>query len=141
MDLEPEELKALVRSVLGPATRWTIRLEERDSGRQLIAEHPASHGLVLEWSDLEVTTERAARRFLQSEEFALADSAPELVNAEAVMAVRSFADAFGWSTVEVRSVAALLRSIGAITDDEFAWLDESVAVAPNALTGPRPTTP
>lgn len=133
-----DELLAMARRELGPSSRWTLALERDARGIVLVAEHPASAGLVIETGtrDHELAARRIAS-WIDQRELAVADAAPDLVHPDTVAGVRAMALAFGWPTVQVRGVAFLLFGAGALTADEAGWLSGFVADdAPMVVTSP-----
>jgi hypothetical protein len=133
-----DDLLAVARQELGPSSRWTLDLQPEARGFVLVADHPASAGLVLETGTLD--HELAARHissWMRQREFAVADAAPELVHPDTVLGVRSLAVAFDWPSVQVRAVAFLLFGAGVLTADEAGWLSGFVADdAPMVVTPP-----
>jgi hypothetical protein len=133
-----DDLLAIARQELGPSSRWTLDLQPEAHGLVLVADHPASAGLVIEIDTLD--HELAARRsssWMRHREVAVADAAPELVHPDTVLGVRSLAVAFDWPTVQVRAVAFLLFEAGVLTADEAGWLSGFVADdAPMVVTPP-----
>jgi hypothetical protein len=133
-----DELVELASHKLGASSRWRLTVERDDRGFTLVAEHPASAGLVLETGTLD--RDLAASRisaWIAQREIGVADAAPELVHADTVAGVRVLAQAFDWPTVQVRAVAFLLYDAGVLTADETAWLSGFVADdAPMVATPP-----
>ena len=133
-----DELAELASHKLGASSRWRLTVERDDRGFTLVAEHPASAGLVLETGTLD--RDLAASRisaWIAQREIGVADAAPELVHADTVAGVRVLAQAFDWPTVQVRAVAFLLYDAGVLTADETAWLSGFVADdAPMVATPP-----
>jgi hypothetical protein len=134
-----DELLAMARHELGPSSRWTLALERDARGIVLVAEHPASAGLVIETGTLDhdLAARRIASWWSSQREVAVADAAPDLVHPDTVAGVRHLALAFAWPTVQVRGVAFLLFEAGALTADEAGWLSGFVADdAPMVVTSP-----
>jgi hypothetical protein len=133
-----DDLLAVARRELGPSSRWTLTLQRDARGFVLVADHPASAGLVVETGTLD--HDLAARRissWIRQREVAVADAAPELVHADTVAGVRTLALAFDWPTAQVRAVAFLLFEAGVLTADEAGWLSGFVADdAPMVVTPP-----
>jgi hypothetical protein len=133
-----DELVELASHTLGASSRWRLTVERDDRGFTLVAEHPASAGLVLETGtlDRDLAASRISAWFAQRE-IGVADAAPELVHADTVAGLRGLAQAFDWPTVQVRAVAFLLYDAGVLTADEAAWLSGFVADdAPMVATPP-----
>jgi hypothetical protein len=133
-----DDLLAVARRELGPSSRWTLTLQRDARGFVLVADHPASAGLMIETGTLD--HDLAARRissWMGQREVAVADAAPELVHPDTAAGVRALAVAFDWPTVQVRAVAFLLFEAGVLTADEAAWLSGFVAHdAPMVVTPP-----
>jgi hypothetical protein len=133
-----DDLLAVARRDVGSSSRWTLTLQRDTRGFVLVADHPASTGLVIETDTLD--PDLAARRissWIRQREVAVADAAPELVHPDTVAGVRALALTFGWPTVQVRAVAFLLFQAGVLTADEAGWLSGFVADdAPMVVTPP-----
>jgi hypothetical protein len=133
-----DDLLAVARRELGPFSRWTLTLRRDARGSILVADHPASAGLIIETGTLD--HDLAARRifsWIRQREVAVADAAPELVHPDTVAGVRALALAFDWPTAHVRAVAFLLFQAGVLTADEAGWLSGFVADdAPMTATPP-----
>ena len=133
-----DDLLAVAHRELGPSSRWTFTAHRDARGFVVVAEHPASAGLVIETGTLDY--DLAARRissWIDQRELEVADAAPELVHPDTVAGVRALALAFGWPTVQVRAVAFLLFEAGVLTADEAGWLSGFVADdAPMVVTPP-----
>jgi hypothetical protein len=133
-----DELVELASHTLVASSRWRLTVERDDRGFTLVAEHPASAGLVLETGTLD--RDLAASRisaWIAQREIGVADAAPELLHADTVAGVRALAQAFDWPTVQVRAVAFLLYDAGVLAADEAAWLSGFVADdAPMVATPP-----
>jgi hypothetical protein len=133
-----DELVELASHTLVASSRWRLSVERDDRGFTLVAEHPASAGLVLETGTLD--RDLAASRisaWIAQREIGVADAAPELLHADTVAGVRALAQAFDWPTVQVRAVAFLLYDAGVLAADEAAWLSGFVADdAPMVATPP-----
>jgi hypothetical protein len=122
-----DEVLATARRLLGAASGWSLRSERRGGRLSLIAEHPASSGMVL---DLEVSDPKMAQQldwFCGEREIAVASAAPPLVHPDVVLGVRALARAFEWPTREVKAVAFLMFEAGALSVDETSWLAGYVA--------------
>jgi hypothetical protein len=134
-----DDLLATARSQLAPSSRWVLSTEPNRAGWVLVANHPASAGLVLETGTFDwEQAERLVTGWMGEREFRVADAAPELVHPDTVAGVRSLATAFEWPTVQVRAVAFLLFESDVLTADEAAWLAGFVAAdAPMAVTPPK----
>jgi hypothetical protein len=134
-----DDLLAAARRQLAPSSRWVLGADRNSDGFVIVADHPASAGLVLETAtfDREVA-ERRMTRWMREREFAVADAAPELVHPAVVAEVRTLALAFAWPTAQVRAVAFLLFGADAISADEAAWL--AGFVAPDAPMVATPAT-
>jgi hypothetical protein len=105
-----------------------LSTERNPGGLVLVAEHPASAGLVLETGTFDRDlAERHIAWWMRQREFAVADAAPELVHPEAVAGVRTLVQAFEWPTVQVRAVAFLLFEVDVLTADEAGWIAGFVA--------------
>jgi hypothetical protein len=116
--------------------RLTLQRDAR--GFVLVADHPASAGVVIETGTLD--HDLAARRissWIRQREVAVADAAPELVHLDTVAAVRTLALAFDWPTAQVGAVAFLLFEAGVLIADEAGWLSGLVADdVPTVVTPP-----
>jgi len=123
-----DDLLAVARRELAPSSRWVLSTERNPGGLVLLAEHPASAGLVLETGTFDRDlAERHIAWWMRQREFAVADAAPELVHPEAVAGVRTLVQAFEWPTVQVRAVAFLLFEVDVLTADEAGWIAGFVA--------------
>ncbi|HEX8805154.1 MAG TPA: hypothetical protein VF743_13200 [Acidimicrobiales bacterium] len=123
-----DDLLAVARRRLTPSSRWTLGTEPNPRGFVLVADHPASAGLVLETGTFDGgVAERHVDSWMRQREFAVADAAPDLVHPDTVAGVRTLVTTFDWPTVEVRAVAFLLFDAGALTADEAGWLAGFVA--------------
>jgi hypothetical protein len=92
-----DDLLAMARREHGPFSRWTLTLPRDARGFILVADHPASAGLIMETGTLD--HDLAARRissWMHQREVAVADAAPELVHVDTVAGVRALAQAFDW---------------------------------------------
>jgi hypothetical protein len=133
-----DDLLAAARRELGQSSRWTLSADRNASGFVLVADHPASAGLVLDTAtfDLDIAVQLVSS-WMRQREVAIADAAPDLVHPATVAGVRALARAFEWPTVQVRAVAFLLFETGVLSVDEAAWLAGFVGTeAPMVATPP-----
>jgi hypothetical protein len=135
-----DDLLSVARRQLAPSSRWVLRADRNGAdGFVIVADHPASAGLVLETATFDRDlAERRITWWMREREFAVADAAPELVHPSVVAEVRALAQAFAWSAVQLRTVAFLLFGVDAISADEAAWL--AGFVAPDAPMVATPAT-
>jgi hypothetical protein len=133
-----DDLLAVARRELGPFSRWTLTLRRDARGFILVADHPASAGLIIETGTLD--HDLAARRissWIRQREVAVADAAPELVHPDTVARVR--ARRLGTAGTRRREHAPLAsrRPAPVLTADEAGWLCGFVADdAPMTATPP-----
>jgi len=134
-----DDLLAVAGRQLPASSRWVLGLDRRTDGFVIVADHPASAGLVLETATFDKdVAERRIAPWTREREFAVADAAPELVHAGVVAEVRALAQAFAWPAAQVRAVACMLFGVEAISADEAAWL--AGFVAPDAPMVATPVT-
>ena len=133
-----DDVLAVARRELGPSSRWSFALQRDAHGFVLVADHPASAGLMIETGTLDHDlAARCIASWMGQREIAVADAAPELVHPDTVAGVRALAVAFDWPTVQVRAVTFLLFEAGVLTADEAGWLSGFVAHhAPMFVTPP-----
>jgi hypothetical protein len=104
-----DDLLAVARRELGSSSRSTFTLQRHAHGFVLVADHPASAGLMIETGTLD--HDLAAHRissWMDHRAVAVADAAAELMHSDTVAGVQALAEAFDWPTAQVRTVAFLL---------------------------------
>jgi hypothetical protein len=133
-----DDLLAVARRQLAPSSQWALSTERNAGGFVLVAEHPASAGLMFETGTFDSDeAERHIAWLMRQREFPVADAAPELAHPDTVSGVRGLVVAFNWPTVQVRAVAFLLFDAGVLTADEAGWLAGFVALdAPMVTSRP-----
>lgn len=117
-----DEVLAAARRLFGTESEWSLRIEQRDGRLMLVADHPASSGLVLDIDSSDPHMAEHLGWFCRQREVSVADAAPRLVHRDVVMGIQALARAYEWPAREVKSVAFLLFEAGALTEEETSWL-------------------
>jgi hypothetical protein len=110
--------------------------------------HPYSGGFVFDSGPDVVSDEHGrlawAERILDDETFSweralLADAPDPPANPQAVVALRTQAELFAWSSIEARAVSGLLTDAGALTQEEYARIGQRIGEDAPGSPGPHPS--
>lgn len=116
--------------------------QDGGTARLVTLSHPLSDGFEIGGRPGTPLTLDRVERWLTRDPVAwhveLLSTAPEPENPESVRSVIRYAEMFAWTNLEVKAVAGVLVEAGAVSDEEYDWLRNTVGeVAPDA---PRPNT-
>ncbi|WP_052668107.1 hypothetical protein [Nitriliruptor alkaliphilus] len=131
---------------LVPAWKVEVRSEPTATAATVSLTHPASHGLLLDVSGDAAKPDPLTwmqNALAENPELMVVAAAPALAHRQLVLGVRSLIAAFEWHNREVRALAFVLWEVGALTEQEAAWLagycgSEASMTPVSPMTGSAP---
>ena len=120
-EVEQSIVESLGRNAIG----WSVAASTDEIGCwEVLLSHPASNGLGFHTgkTDAAEAVATVLAGLVSTDELGIVAASPTLTHSDAVIGIRSLAQAFRWPNREVGAVAFLMFECGSLSEAEAAWI-------------------